>query len=126
MRAAAYRHLQAAETLFDGHRKDVSGYLYGWASECALKALMIESGMRPLAPDRRREDPFYAHFAELKTMLRDRAFGRRHGDIRKFAADPRFMQFWDTSMRYSDGKDVPDQWVERWREDAKAILAELF
>ncbi len=39
MPTAARRHLEAAEILFGhGSRLDVSGYLYGIAAECAVKA----------------------------------------------------------------------------------------
>jgi hypothetical protein len=36
---AAYRHLEAADMLCadPGRRKDVAGYLYGIAAECAIK-----------------------------------------------------------------------------------------
>jgi len=73
MRAAAYRHLQAAERLRSTDRKDVAGYLFGIAAECALKQMMLASGMRPRREEERRNDPFYAHFESLKSMLRDSA-----------------------------------------------------
>ncbi len=42
MPTAARRHLEAAEILFGNTtRMDVSGYLYGIAAECAVKALML-------------------------------------------------------------------------------------
>ena len=67
---AAFRHQEAAETLNVGRRRDVAGYLYGLAAECAIKKLMLASGMRPSA-SRNGDDPFYAHFSRLKTILRD-------------------------------------------------------
>lgn len=66
MRRAAFRHLQAAEMLANTDRRDVAGYLFGIAAECALKHMMASSGMRPLPESQRRDDPFYAHFEELK------------------------------------------------------------
>lgn len=73
MRKAAYRHLEAGAHLNGTSRKDVAGYLFGLAAECALKQMMIASGMKPLSERDRRQDPFFAHFEELKTMVRDRA-----------------------------------------------------
>ncbi len=122
MRAAAYRHLIAAESLKPGDRKDVAGYLFGIAAECGIKQLMLDSGMRPLPEADRRDDPFYAHFEKLKTMLRNTAFGRHQGRLRRYAESTTFMQHWDTSMRYSDGKDVLPDWIERWHQDAKDII----
>ncbi len=79
---SARRHLQAAEHLLDEtHRKDVAGYLYGIAAECAMKQMMINSGMRELVVEKRNEDPFYAHFEELKTLVCDQAYGRLAGGI---------------------------------------------
>jgi hypothetical protein len=75
-RKAAHRHLDAGERLNETARADVAGYLFGIAAECALKHLMLTSGMRPLPIESRREDPFYAHFEELKAILRDSASGR--------------------------------------------------
>jgi hypothetical protein len=126
LRRAAYRHLEAAEILFGTNRKDVAGYLYGMAAECALKHLMTLSGMRPLPDNQRRNDPFYAHFEELKTFLRNAAaLGRRSGELRKYAERSSFMQQWDVTMRYSHGKDVRPEWVDRWRTDAKEVVGAM-
>ena len=86
---------------------------------------MGDLGMRPAADGRRNDDPFYAHFTELKTMLRDNAHARRHEDLRKFTEDDRFMEHWDVSMRYSDGKDIKKAWVDGWRQNAKDVMAEI-
>ena len=125
MKAAAHRHLLAGEILVSGHRKDVAGYLYGLAAECGLKALMIALGMKPLPPEQKRDDPFFAHFMALKTLLLDSSEGRRHRDLLKFAQDPKFMAHWDIKMRYSDGKSIDDRWIEQWHVDAKAVVAEI-
>lgn len=125
MRAAARRHLEAAETLYQGTRRDVAGYLYGLAAECAIKALMLDLGMRPMVEARGNDDPFYAHFRRLTTMLRDGAHARQHLDLRKFTEDTRFMEHWDISMRYSDGKGIREAWVSRWRQNAKDVMAEI-
>lgn len=125
LRAAAHRHQEAAETLHNGKRHDVAGYLYGIAAECGIKALMLALGMKPAADARRSDDPFYAHFSRLKTMLRDDARTRQHADLRKFAEDDRFMEHWDVAMRYSDGKDINKAWVDGWRKNARDVMAEI-
>jgi hypothetical protein len=125
MRAAARRHQEAAETLHGGARQDVAGYLYGLAAECGIKALMLDLGMRPAAKGPTGDDPFYAHFTRLKTMLRDDSRARQHQDLRKFTEDDRFMEHWDVAMRYSDGKDIKNAWIESWRQNAKDVMAEI-
>ena len=122
MRAAAYRHLEAGEHLSPTNRKDVAGYLFGIAAECALKQMMRASGMHPLSESDRWNDPFYAHFEELKRMLRDRVYGRLATELRRYAENTAFMQHWDITMRYSDGKDVKPAWVDRWHRDAKDVI----
>src|SRR5271166_4619837 len=83
MSAAARRHLEAGDSLAKGRkRRDVAGYLYGIAAECAIKAMMLELGMRPVADRRTADDPFFAHFPELRSMLRD-ALSRRRGNEQK-------------------------------------------
>jgi len=126
MPASARRHLEAADTLYaTDKRRDVAGYLYGVAAECALKAMMEEAGLRPLSNDKRREDPFYAHFPELKTLLRDSQLSRAAGTLKKFVEDPNFMGQWDTNMRYCRGDEVNLNWVERWRNQTRDIVSAI-
>ncbi len=103
----------------------MAGYLYGLAAECGIKELMLKSGMRPVSESLRTDDPFYAHFTRLKTMLRDDARARQHQELRKFVEDDRFMQHWDIAMRYSDGKEIRKAWVDGWRQNAKDVMAEI-
>jgi hypothetical protein len=105
-----------------GHRKDVAGYVYGVATECAVKELMRASGMRPRPENERRDDPFYAHFPALKTLLTRLAQGRRQGDLEKLARDGAFMNQWDTDMRYAPKEDISDKQVEGWKADAERAL----
>lgn len=123
---SARRHRDAADTLDSvKDRRDVAGYLYGIAAECALKELMRRSGMRPLAESERREDPFYAHFPDLKTLLAAQVKGRHGGLLRKYAEDSAFMNEWDTDMRYAPRKDLPPHLVERWKMHARRVLADM-
>jgi hypothetical protein len=105
---SAKRHLRAANELYNtassgAHPqcKAVAGYLYGLAGELALKEIMRASGLRPLELSERRNDPFYAHFPDLKTMLQDMAQGRRAAELRKISSDSKLFQNWNTNMRYA-------------------------
>lgn len=117
------RHRQAADELYAGPRKDVAGYLYGVAAECAVKELMRLSGMMPLSEELRREDPFFVHFPKLKTLLALRATGRRQGELEKLSRDGSFMREWDTDMRYAPKEDIPEKMVEGWRRNAALALS---
>jgi hypothetical protein len=129
--ASAWRHLQAANLLDDAdassarRKRDVAGYVYGIAAECALKQIMRQSGIRTRSDSGRREDPYYAHFPALKTMLRDRLHGRRAGDLRKFAEDDGLMNEWDTDMRYAPGRDITAARVDRWRKHAHTLVSAM-
>jgi hypothetical protein len=122
--AAARRHFLAAEELDGGTRRDVAGYLYGIAAECAIKAMMIEAGLRPSGQPR-REDPFFLHFPELRTMIRDRLKGRKGTPLIAYIEDDAFMNQWSTRMRYSHGRDIRPQWVSAWAEQARQAVASI-
>ena len=125
MRAAAYRHLEAAEELADGKRRDVAGYLYGIAAECGIKAMMLEINIRPLPIAQRRDDPFYAHFPDLRTMLRSSLGGRLAAPLLHFISSDAFMNQWSTDMRYSHGHDITDTWVTAWGAQARQVISSI-
>lgn len=126
---SARRHLAAANQLAvnDANmkapgNKAVAGYLFGIAGELALKHIMRESGMRPMDVTRRRDDPFYAHFPQLKSLLRDSVQGRRSGELLMHARNERLFQYWDTAMRYAATSDVKPEWTESWKTQAKTLI----
>lgn len=126
--SAARRHRDAALLLDQdppAGKRDVAGYLYGIAAECALKELMRKAGIRPLPPECRRDDPFFMHFPELKTALRDHAGSRGHTALRRHAENNALMAEWDTAMRYARGPDVLSKPVARWRNQALALVQEM-
>lgn len=124
MSAAAKRHLTAAELLFDPKgRKDVAGYLFGIAAECAVKAMMFEAGLRPERDN--RDDPFYKHFPMLRTLLRDTLQGRKAATLLNLINSHEFMNNWSTSMRYSNGKDIDDRWIDNWAKQARQVVASI-
>jgi hypothetical protein len=129
---AARRHLNAGDVLYEtegaGRQpgcRAVAGYLFGLSGELAVKEIMRRSGMRPQSADKRREDPFYAHFPHLKTMLRDSATGRRAGELSQLAANPHLFENWNTDMRYAPTADIREAWVTRWRESAEDLVARM-
>lgn len=119
---AAERHYVASEHLYpEASHKGVAGYLYGIAAECAIKALMSHSGLRPLEDKDRRVDPFYAHFPALKTLLRNRIQGRHSQTLLRFI-DNSFMQEWDVAMRYAKASSVSHTRVDAWRMQARSAI----
>jgi hypothetical protein len=116
MKAAAHRHLNAAELLNTGHRRDVAGYIYGIAAECALKAMMLDAGFRPTGD--RKNDPFFLHFPELRTALLDSLGGRRANTLARFVNNPSFFSQWAIDMRYCKGDEISGKWVDSWSDQA--------
>ena len=129
---SARRHLKAAETLYgqDGGgaqpgAKAVAGYLYGLAGELAVKQMMTPSGMRPLAEEQRRNDPFFKHFPELKSQLQTAATGRRSGELLTIARTAQTFQEWSTDMRYAPTQEIPARRVDGWKDDAKKLVNQM-
>lgn len=129
---AARRHFKAAEMLYAQNAggaqpgaKAVAGYLYGLAGELAVKQMMIQSGMRPLESDQRRDDPFYKHFPELKTFLQSAANGRRSGELLSMARTAQIFQEWSTDMRYAPTLEVSAGRVDGWQRDAKKLIGQM-
>lgn len=128
---AARRHFGAAEILYEQARPGdqpgcmaVAGYLFGIAGELAVKQLMRNSGMTPLAEAHRRDDPFFAHFPQLKTLLAT-AVGRRAVELRRLSEDPRLFQNWDVAMRYAPTTEVNRNWVEAWKDSAGKLIHKM-
>src|SRR5260370_40637662 len=108
--AAAHRHRAAAAVLESGSRRDVAGYLYGIAAECAVKALMLEAGLRPVQQSNTSGDPFFAHFPELRTLLRERQLGRIGSRLVRYINDDSFMNHLNLRMLYCDRKEIKNQY----------------
>lgn len=123
MKAAARRHLDAAETLNKGHRRDVAGYLYGIAAECAVKAMMLDAGIRPTSD--RTNDPFFLHFPHLRTALLDNVGGRRAATLAHFITDSSFLRQWAIDMRYCNGDEILNTWVDAWSNQAQQAVGAI-
>jgi len=123
MQASARRHLHAADVLDAGPRRDVAGYLYGVAAKCAVKAMMIDAGLRPTGDH--RNDLFYLHFPQLRTALLDNMTGRRATPLANFIGNPSFLSHWATDMRYCKGDEILDTWVDRWSYQARQAVSSM-
>lgn len=130
--AAARRNLKAAITLHVAELpgaqpgcRAVAGYLFGLAGEIAIKQIMRNSQIARLPDDQRIADPYFAHFPDLKTLLSRKVQGRRAGELRKIADDPRLFQHWNTDMRYAPGHEIRDEWVASWKASAEALVARM-
>lgn len=131
-KSAAQRHLRAAQALYNydaagaqpGSRA-VAGYLFGLAGELAVKQMMRESGIKELPADERRSDPYYAHFPVLKSLLGERAQGRRDCELRRLAEDSRLFRNWATDMRYAPTADIQGSWVDAWKQSAEELVGRM-
>jgi hypothetical protein len=124
MPASARRNLMAAEAL-PAARFDVAGYLFGLAAECAVKAMMIELGLKPRPAAERRDDPFYQHFPALLVSARNAAKGRRSATLSRILATPQYMANWEIEMRYAAPGDVSAASVQRWAKHAKQTVGAI-
>ena len=124
LRASARRHMEAGDRLNGGDRRDVAGYLFGIAAECAIKAMIAEAGWRPLAQHKTLGDPFYMHFPELKTWMSDHIGNRISSPLKSFV-QPSFMHNWTTRMRYTDGKEIAPRWIDDWASQAKSAVGSI-
>lgn len=123
---AARRHLQAADLLYTdpGSRKDVAGYLYGIAAECAIKQMLV-----PLKIEKKydKDRMYHTHFPELRTLLRDALERRRHTSdpLFRFIFDDSFMNNWHVKMRYADAEQVSTEWIAAWQKQAKDAVGAM-
>jgi hypothetical protein len=126
---SARRHLRAAQVLYDEDRagtqpgcRAVAGYLFGLAAELAIKEMMRTSGIKPLTEQERRDDPFFAHFPELKTLLLNNVKGRRSAELKRLAENATLFQYWATDMRYAPTEGIKDRWVADWKASAEHLV----
>ncbi|MFJ3469653.1 hypothetical protein [Pseudomonas sp. NPDC090201] len=123
LKAAARRHLLAANILDSTDRRDVAGYLYGIAAECGIKALMQQAGFR--LSQSRENDPYYAHFPALRTLLRNRLEGRNAAVLRRHIYNDNFFSEWDISMRYGKGASISARAIDQWKLQAISVVGSI-
>ncbi len=117
--AAARRNIQAANQLNDGHRRDVAGYLFGIAAECAVKHMVARL---PITAPHDKDRIFHAHFPELRTLLRDALAGRQGLALMRFINNNSFMNNWAIAMRYAPAKEIKEGWVDSWATQATDVV----
>lgn len=93
-------------------RPDVAGYLFGLAAECAVKA------MATTLPSIRRDEIFYQHFPDLRSLLRDALEGRAAQPLLRLLAHDGFMNGWHVAMRYARAADLKSLPIATWRAQA--------
>jgi HEPN domain-containing protein len=116
LQLAARRHLDAAAKLEKNGRDDVAGYLYGIAAECAVKA------MARVLPGGRDDDVFYAHFPQLRTLIREKLSGRGAQPLLRLVQHDGFLNQWDITMRYAAAAAVREKPLAQWAEQARQLV----
>lgn len=116
---AANRHREAADELEKGSRRDVAGYLYGIAAECAVKQMALRL---PMPAGKSRNEIFYEHFPNLRTLLRESLQGRSGLPLLRIVENDSFMNRWDITMRYADAAQIRAEWIDSWRDQARAVV----
>jgi hypothetical protein len=122
MLEAARRNLEAADQLDTGRRRDVAGYLYGIAAECAIKEMFRVVAVQP---EHDKDAILYAHFPKLRTLLRDALGGRGSKPLWRFILNDAFLHNWDVKMRYADARQIPNDWVDDWKKQAKDVVGAM-
>ncbi len=132
LKQAARRNFNAANVLYGAVAagvqpgcRAVAGYLYGLTAEIAVKQIMLDSGIMGLPVDQRKDDPHYAHFPSLKTLLARMVRGRRATELRLIAEDPGLFQDWNIEMRYRATDWVSDDSVAKWKKSAENLVAQM-
>lgn len=126
--AAARRLLKAAQALYvppeppessRGTGKDVAGYLYGIAAECAVKHLV--SGIE--FP--KKDEILGKHFPLLRTRLRDAMQGRVASPVLHIVNDESFLSEWNINVRYAKAEEIQTEWVNSWATQAREVVKRL-
>ena len=81
--------------------------------------------MRTLPPQHDKDAILYAHFPELRTLLRDALGGRNVKPLWTFLFNDEFMNNWHVAMRYADAKQVRSEWVDAWQKQAKDAVGAM-
>jgi hypothetical protein len=118
--AAARRHWHDGCQLLQARRAQAAGYHFGYAAECAVKSVLYKHNIP------RRNDPYWAHFPDLRTLLIRDGKGRLSQRLYNLISQSSFMQEWDTDIRYATDGSVDEPRATRWRDQADAIFGLIF
>jgi hypothetical protein len=122
--ASAKRHFRDGESLLKAKSAQHAGYHFGFAAECALKSILFRHQI-PL-PAERRDNPFWVHFPDLRTILIRDGKGRLTQRLYDVIAHGAFMQNWDTDIRYAADQSVTSERAELWRAQADTVFGLIF
>lgn len=122
--ASAKRHWDDGQNLLAARRPQTAGYHFGYAAECAVKSVLYAYRI-PRREDR-RNDAYWAHFPELRTLLIRDGKGRLSQKLYDLIAQGSFMQEWDTDIRYAENGSVNEQRATRWRDQADEVIGIIF
>jgi hypothetical protein len=119
-RDAAERHYSDAHYLHNDDRLSNADHLFGFASECALKAVMLGLGMltpaaaAPIVPPRIHNPALWDQFimfANSRNAVHYAAYLDRNGN-------PFRMPAWEVADRYNASRDVSRDAVEAHKKAA--------
>jgi hypothetical protein len=111
----AYQRLEEAEVLFDAGYYIGTVYLAGYAVECMLKSLILNS--LPEKDHETVEAEFRGQRAHQYEWLRHRyAQTNASGLPVEVSESLAFVSTWDTSLRYTPGLGEPDDALRFLRE----------
>lgn len=129
MEKASDRHFRDGKRLLDAHCMDNAGYHFGFAAECAVKALMQRRGISEArsvsVQGEDRRGAFWEHFPQLRSSVLEQEGGRGGAELLALVNRQSFMSNWDIRMRYAQTGTVSREAAERWKSDANAAAALL-
>lgn len=127
---AAKRHYNDAELLLNHKREANAGHLYGFASECGIKQLLVINGLPtdPATGDIERADitrQYRVHIDKLVNSMSVFLSGR--GAARYTAMVPTIGCFssWEVAHRYYTDSALPPS-VSDWRKATEEVMRMLF
>jgi hypothetical protein len=96
---AARRHWDDAELLDNNRRWPNADHLYGFAAECALKAVMVGLGMQ-LGPDGKPPKPHAVHIHQLWDQFLTFANGQGQAGYAAMLQQSNPFSAWHENQRY--------------------------
>jgi hypothetical protein len=121
---AARRHWEDAELLGSHNRWPNADHLYGFAAECALKAVMVGLGMQ-LGPDGKPPKPYAVHIHQLWDQFLIFANGKSQAGYAAMLQPSNPFKTWHESQRYGDSTGIGSADANAHRSGASQALGVL-
>ncbi|MEO5378190.1 MAG: hypothetical protein H7832_10480 [Magnetococcus sp. DMHC-6] len=109
---AAKRHMEDADFLFDNSRLANADHLYGFAAECALKAVINESGTTPE----------WIHINKLWDQFITFANGRKESHYATTLGEENSFKDWKIEQRYHIRSSIHPEIVIKHQQAAKKTM----